>query len=179
MRLPYTPNPPSTSSPTEADILSRVLARRGGTLIPLDLTLLHAPLIADGFNAFFGAIRTKNSLPADVRELAFCRVAALHGCEYEWEIHSPIAREAGLGDEALRSVKSLSGEKQGLDERQSAVMDYADAMTRDVKVGDDVFGRVRAFFEDQQMVELTVSIAGFNTVTRVCVALDVGEKNEK
>lgn len=51
MRLKYTANPPSDLTGEDAEILARVQARRRGMglpLIPLDLTLLHAPKLADG-----------------------------------------------------------------------------------------------------------------------------------
>lgn len=49
MRLDYVPNPPTDLSPEDQEVLERVKARRGSMgLIPLDLTLLHAPKIADG-----------------------------------------------------------------------------------------------------------------------------------
>lgn len=49
MRLDYVPNPPTNLSPEDQEVLERVQARRGALgLIPLDLTLLHAPKVADG-----------------------------------------------------------------------------------------------------------------------------------
>lgn len=49
MRLDYVPNPPTNLSSEDQEVLERVKARRGARgLIPLDLTLLHAPKIADG-----------------------------------------------------------------------------------------------------------------------------------
>ncbi len=49
MRLDYVPNPPTDLSPEDQEVLERVKARRGSMgLIPLDLTLLHAPKVADG-----------------------------------------------------------------------------------------------------------------------------------
>jgi len=49
MRLDYVPNPPTNLSPEDQEVLERVKARRGAMgLIALDLTLLHAPKIADG-----------------------------------------------------------------------------------------------------------------------------------
>lgn len=51
MRLNYTENPPTHLTGEDAEILKRVQDRRramGLPLIPLDLTLLHAPRIADG-----------------------------------------------------------------------------------------------------------------------------------
>jgi alkylhydroperoxidase family enzyme len=180
MRLKYTDNPPSFETVEDNAILDRVIARRGGKLIPLDRTLLHAPLITDGWNSFMVAIRTKNSLPADVRELAFCRVIALTKAWYEWEIHTPIARQAGLKGEVLAVIEPgtpIADDGNILDERQRAVVTYADAVSLDAVVPEDVFAAVRRFFSDKDMVELTASIAGFNTVARFVTALDVGEIN--
>lgn len=50
-------------------------------------------------------------------------------------------------------------------------------MTRDVRVSDALFSRVRAHFDDRQVVELTTVIAAYNCVSRFLVALDVGERN--
>lgn len=76
MRLPYTSNPPPATDPETAAIIARVQARRSPRpLQALDLTLLHSPPVADGWNSFLGAIRTKTSLEDDVREIAICRVA--------------------------------------------------------------------------------------------------------
>lgn len=50
MRLPYVDDPPTFTDEEDKAILKRVQARRGERgLIPLDLTLLNAPPIADGW----------------------------------------------------------------------------------------------------------------------------------
>lgn len=78
MRLPYTPNPPPASDPETASIISRIRERRSPRpLQALDLTLLHSPNVADGWNSFLGAIRTRTSLEDHVREIAICRVAVV------------------------------------------------------------------------------------------------------
>lgn len=95
MRLPYVENPPQAGSLSEANqaIWDRISARREPRpLLPLDLALLHNPEIADGWNSFLGAIRTKTSLGDDVREISICRVAVLNGAAYEWEHHAPLAK---------------------------------------------------------------------------------------
>jgi alkylhydroperoxidase family enzyme len=178
MRLPYIPDPPLTSSPDEETIVNAIRARRGSRgLIAIDRTVLHAPQIAAGFNAFMGAIRTKNSLPADIREIAFCRVAALHSCKYEWNEHSPLAKQAGVSNDALEAIKGAGS--GGLGEKQEAVVAYADALTKNVQVPDKIFNAAKKFFSDSEMLELTASIAGFNAVTRIVIGLDVGEMNGK
>lgn len=179
MRLPYVPNPPPCKNVEEEAMLDRILQRRGPSgLNELDRTQFHAPLIADGFNAYFKALRTQNGLPAYIRELCFCRVAALLGSWYEWDIHMPLAREAGVNEESVIDLKrGVPGRIHGLDERSQAVVDVVDTMTLRTAVDQTTFENVRRFFDEKGMVELINSIAGFNGLSKLVVALDVGEKN--
>ena len=180
MRLPYAPsNPPSPSS---AAAYTQISARRAPQPFQaLDLTLLHSPPVASGWSSFLGAIRTQTSLPACIRELCICRVAALNGAEYEWMHHIGILRSEGglgeIGEKEVRSGMKYSGGE--LDERQWAVMAYTDAMTRDVKVGEEIFERLGKWFSEKEVVEITATVAAYNCVSRFLVALDVGEMNEK
>ncbi|KAK0719518.1 AhpD-like protein [Lasiosphaeris hirsuta] len=185
MRLPYTPNPPTPSSPTEAAVVARIAARRAPRpLQPLDLTLLHSPPVADGWNAFLGAIRTQTTIPADLRELAISRVAVVNRAWYEWMHHAPLAVAAGVGEAGMAVAKGvgalvLEAEEgpAGLSERQWVVLCFADEMTRNVEVRETTFERLRGLFEEREVVELTATIACYNMVSRFLVALDVGEKN--
>lgn len=179
MRISYTSNPPTLESENERAIVQRVLDRRHPDgLWKLDRALLHSPQTTDGFNAFVGAIRNKTSLPADLRETAFLRVAALCNCWYEWDIHSPIVRSAGISEEGLQSILKGDLESGWLTEQQKAVIEYADAVTsQGCIVSDAHVEKLKEFLDEKQVVEMTACIAGFNLVSRFITALDVGEKN--
>ncbi|KAJ3547607.1 hypothetical protein NM208_g1432 [Fusarium decemcellulare] len=76
MRIPYVSNPPPTKNEEEAAIVKRIEERRNPRpLQSLDLALLHSPPVADGWNSFLGAVRTKTSLSDDLRELAISGLA--------------------------------------------------------------------------------------------------------
>jgi alkylhydroperoxidase family enzyme len=166
MRLPYVPNPPAPSSPEEAAIVERITARRAPRpLQPLDLALLHAPPVADGWNSFLGAVRTRTTLPADLREIAISRVAVVNRAWYEWAHHAPLAEEGGVSKEGMEVVKRegelllLSGETPaGLTDKQWAVVCYADEMTRNVQVRDETFARLREAFGEREIVEITATV---------------------
>jgi alkylhydroperoxidase family enzyme len=177
-RLPYVA--------PDGDVTARILARRGGRLTALDGMLLHSPEFADGWNSMLGAVRGQSTLPADVRELVILRVASRNGASYEWAAHAPVARQAGLGDEQLAMISvgggagsavggagSAVGGAGSLSPAQWAALAYADAMTVHVAVPDEVFGALRAHFDERQVLELTVTVGTYNMVSRVLVALDV------
>ncbi|RMJ23581.1 4-carboxymuconolactone decarboxylase family protein [Aspergillus sp. HF37] len=184
MRLPYVPDPPPTSSNAEAEILARVQARRAPNgLLPLDRALLHSFPVADGWNSFIGAIRSRTSLPAVIRELVICRVAVINGAWFEWEQHAPLLREGGLSEEAMDLVCDSQADyarrvgSTTLSRDQAAVLNYTDAMTRTVAVPEHVFQEVKEYFGEREVVEITATAAAYNCVSRFLVALDVGEKN--
>ncbi|KAE8404847.1 AhpD-like protein [Aspergillus pseudonomiae] len=197
MRLPYAPSEPPASDPDAADIYARIAARRNPRpLIPLDLSLLHSPPVADGWNSFLGAIRTRTIIDQGLLELAVCRVAVLTGAVYEWNAHAPLALKGGIQAPELHAVRTLPSTVVGeaaelskakealaqsaLTSRQQAIVQYADEMTQTVKVQDATFAQLQTEgFSDREIVELTTGIAGYNCVSRVLVALDVGENNAK
>jgi alkylhydroperoxidase family enzyme len=166
MRLPYVDptNPNAFQDPEEAAIVSRVRARRAPRpLQPLDLTLLHSPAVADGWNSFLGAIRTRTSLSDDVREIAICRVAVINEAWYEWAHHAPLAKAGGVSDGGLKILeeKTLDGKNGGseLTEKQWAVVHYTDAMTRDVVVNQELFDTLKKHFSEQEIVEVTATVS--------------------
>ncbi|KAJ9628298.1 uncharacterized protein PV06_01258 [Exophiala oligosperma] len=183
MRLHYIAHPSRTLSAGYQEIVQRIETRRRATgLLPLDLTLLHAPEIANGWNTLFDAIRTKNSLAEDIREIAICRTALINRAWFEWNAHAPILQHCkGFTIDQFETVKQRSPSCQGvLNNQQWAVLRYADIMTTEVAVPQALFDEVRATgFSAQQMVELTATIATYNMVGRFLVALDVGEENDK
>ncbi|KIW89188.1 uncharacterized protein Z519_10040 [Cladophialophora bantiana CBS 173.52] len=188
MRLPYAPSTPPADSPSSvAEIYARIAARRKPRpLIPLDLTLLHSPPVANGYNAFVGALRTETIVPQFLLELAISRVAILTGAVYEWNIHAALALKAGLSSDALEvacgTPKGKVGEEKSaaaLSEKEVAVLKYTDEATVDVKVQDATFEDLKTHFNNREILELATVVAGYNAVSRILVPLDVGENNDK
>jgi alkylhydroperoxidase family enzyme len=178
MRLQYAANPPQTTTAEEAEILSAIQARRApGPLQPIDLALLHAPPIAFGWSSFLGAVRNKSTLPADIREISVLRVAALCGSKYEIDEHTPYAKRAGVSERDISAV--LNGSRGDLNDVQWAALRFAEAMTVDVKVSQEIFDELKQWLSDRQMVEVTATIAALNCAARFLVALNVGELEEE
>lgn len=182
MRLSYTADPPSFEDPADAAVAQRVAARRAPfPLLALDLALLHSPPVADGWNSFFGALRTQTSnITADLRELAISRVAVINHAWYEWGQHAPLATAAGVSDAGLavllQETTFTFGDTAAVDAGlltalQWAVLVYTDEMTRHVQVADETFSLMRTLFDERQMVELTAVVRFFRLPCCHCMAL--------
>lgn len=161
MKIPYVPDPPIADSPEDDAIIKRIRARRGsGGLLKLDLALLHSPPLADGWNSFFGAIRTRTSISGDLRELIMCRIAVCNEAWYEWDQHAPLAEHEGVGRAALEAIKKdpLDDKPSELTEKQWAVVLYTDEMTKNIRVKDATMQKLRDHFSDREVVEVTTTV---------------------
>jgi alkylhydroperoxidase family enzyme len=167
-RLPY----PDIDRPDLAPLVERIKRERGGRMLNLYRMLLHSPPMAEGWLAFFTSVRQKGTLAGRYRELAIMRIAVINGADYEFDAHVPFALQEGLTQAQLDAL-AADRVPAGLTETDRAVLAYADAMTRQVRVPDEVFAQVRKQLPERELVELTVTVAGYNCVSRFLEAIQV------
>jgi alkylhydroperoxidase family enzyme len=177
MRIPdWTPE----AKPQPAELVDAILERRGGALLNLDRALLWSEPLARGWNVYLKNVRTGLATSRKLRELGICTVALITGAHYEYHHHAPDFLAAGGSQAELDALNRFvdtgaqatpGGAALGVDE--ALVVEYAASMTRDVKVPDALFDRMRARFDTTQVVELTAAIATYNMVARFLLALGV------
>ncbi|MGL6111950.1 MAG: carboxymuconolactone decarboxylase family protein [Rubrivivax sp.] len=160
------------SSTVDGEVLGRVLQRRGGRLLNLDKQLLHSPAVADGWNAFMGAIRGHTQLDGALRELMILQVAVLNRAPYEFAQHAPVARAEGLSQAQIDAVASWR-DSALFDARERDALAYAEAMTLAVQVPQPLFDAVQRRFSARELVELTATVASYNMVSRFLEALQI------
>ena len=174
-RIPYVPDLPGEGG--DSELVARIRARRGGSLLNLDRMLLNSPSFAHGWNTHLGAVRGELTLPPKLRELAVCAVAVLNGADYEFGHHAPeLLRSGGTPAqvEALKTLHSGCDHPDVFDGLELAVLRLTLEMTRNVEVADATFESVRSQIGDaRQVVELVGVIATYNMVSRFLVALGV------
>jgi 4-carboxymuconolactone decarboxylase len=158
--------------PELAETEARILAERGRVSLLYQVLLNSAP-IASGWERLLTAVRNQTGVPADLRELTILRVAVLNGARFEFDAHVPHARKAGVSAAKIEALREADLAAAGFDERERLALDLADAMTREVVVPDALFARLRAAFDDRGVVEMVATVAAYNMVSRLLVALDI------
>lgn len=160
--------------PDLAEQEARIAAARGRISL-LYQVLLNSPPIAHGWEQMLSAVRNHSSLSAAVRELVILRVAILNRAPYEFDAHVPHAQAAGVSLAAIEATRALAlpADSPWSDEERVA-LELADAMTRDIEVPDALFARVEAAFPGQKLLDLVATVAAYNMVSRLLVALRVG-----
>jgi AhpD family alkylhydroperoxidase len=165
------PIPPGTR-PELAAQEARIAAERG-RVSPLYQVLLNSPPMAHGWEQMLSAVRNRSSLPADLRELAILRVAVLNRASYEFDAHVPHALAGGLSQAQVDAVRA-DAPGAPLLPPHLLVLELTDVMTRTIEVPDALYQRVAAQFGTQQQVDLLVTIAAYNMVSRFLIAAHVG-----
>lgn len=161
---------PAAQTDEGREIEARIIRSRG-EISPLYGVLLQSLPVVEGWEALLTAIRQKTSIDPALRELVILRIAVLNDAPYEYDSHVPHALKAGLSEAQIEAVRRA--DRTPFTPMQNAVLDYADAMTRDIKVSDAAFAPIRAAFDDTGLVELTATIAAYNMVSRFLTALHV------
>jgi len=167
-RIPYA----DPSRPEISALAERITRERGGRMLNLYRMLLNSPPVAEGWLTLFTAIRQKAKLADRYRELATLRVAVINGADYEFQAHIPFALKAGVTQAQIDAIGAGTN-PAGLEPVDLAVLDYTEAMTRSIRVDDATFKRIREHFDEQEIVELTATIAGYNLVSRFLEALHI------
>lgn len=153
---------------------AQIMAERG-RISPLYQVLLNSPPIAHGWEQMLSAVRNRNSLPADVRELVILRVAVLNRAPYEFDAHVPHALAAGATQGAIDAVRDVPlAHDAPLSQVQRLALRMTDAMTRDIEVPDELYDEVRRAFDAQGQLDLVATVAAYNMVSRLLVALQIG-----
>ena len=170
--ISYLPDDDSAGPP---ELLQAIRARRpGGKLLNLDRILLHSPNYAQAWNTMFGTIRNKLSLEGRLRETAIMAIGALNKADYEWIQHEGEYLKTGGTKDQLAAMKKdvAKAEKNDklFNEQERATLALTREMTKNIDVSPATLKRVRSFLNDQQLIELIGTIAGYNMVSRFAVA---------
>ncbi|SDD09972.1 alkylhydroperoxidase AhpD family core domain-containing protein [Variovorax sp. CF079] len=157
--------------PELAEVESRIMAQRGRVSL-LYQVLLNSGPIASGWERMLTAVRNQTGVPADLRELMILRVAVLNGAGFEYDAHVPHAQKAGVGAEKIDAVRQ-DGLSDVFAPLERLVLELTDAMTRQVVVPEELMDRIQQHFDPKGVVEVVATVAAYNMVSRLLVALNV------
>jgi 4-carboxymuconolactone decarboxylase len=101
------PDPSATLTPDARGVYERIARKRGHVGGPYT-PLMHHPPLAERVAALGEYLRFDATLPPDVRELAILVTARAVGQPYEWVMHAPLARQAGVPAEVIERVRTHS-----------------------------------------------------------------------
>jgi AhpD family alkylhydroperoxidase len=149
--------------------------RYGHVLGPIAVTAHHPRLLA-GYSAFELALERADSVDPRLEELGAMRAATMTGCPFCIDFGSAQMQRLGFTAEKLAEVDRWRG-SDAFSEDERLVLEYAEGMSATpVDVSDELFGRLRARFDEPAIVELTAAIAIENYRGRFNHAVGLGSE---
>ena len=124
--------------------------------------LAHHPQLLQALIGVYEAFAESPSVERKLMELGVLICSRVNACEYCLQHHTPLAHASGLTSEQLRCIAqgSWNAARDLWTQKEWLVIRYAEQMTREpYKIGDALFDELHRYFDDRQIVDMTMRFA--------------------
>lgn len=134
--------------------------------------MAHCPDILVVFSDLLGKTMCEGSVSSEIKWKMALHVSKVNECDYCASVADNKLHACGLDDGIIEEIKNHKFED--LPEEEQIVLEYAEGVSREAyKVSDELFNKLKKYYNDQQVVELTSVIGLFNYINRFNDALRV------
>ncbi|HET8578031.1 MAG TPA: carboxymuconolactone decarboxylase family protein [Methylomirabilota bacterium] len=158
-------------SPEAQKVYDRIAAKRGAIRGPY-APLMHHPTLAGLVGDLGEFLRFDGALPGDIREMAILITARAAAQPFEWVMHAPIARTAGLPDPVIEHIRT----KRELEALPARYADAAQIVAHTLarrSIPQELQDRVQAALGVNGLVELVVLTGYYSLIAAVLFSFDV------
>ena len=142
--------------------------------ISLTQALVNSPNAARAFGGLGQFIRYGSKLDPRLRELAILQVGWLARSPYDWSHHVKLGHDFGVSDDDIQAlIDDTAGKPTQLDDMAKMVLRAAREMTTDGAMTNATFAALQQALGNEQIVDLTITIAFYNAVVRVLATLQI------
>src|SRR5690242_18030806 len=112
-----------------------------------------------------------SGLERSLYELVKTRASQINGCAYCLDMHTKDARKAGETEQRLYALSAWR-ETPFYTDRERAALEWTEALTliSQNDVPDSLYEHVHKFFDEQEMVALTMAIVAINGWNRLAIS---------
>ncbi len=159
-------------APPEVKEVFQKIEDNGAKITNLFKAVANSPKVLLNFIRLGNSIAGRMGLPPKWRELVILRVARLTNSEYEWVGHASLALKKGVSREQINAIADWQNSSEFNDDER-AILQYTDEVTQNVSVTEQTFSTLKRFFDEQTIVELTLTASYYGMLARVLVPLQV------
>ncbi len=164
-------DPLGSLSPDAQKIYDKIAATRGAIRGPYE-PLMHHPVLAELVADLGEYLRFKSTLPADVRELAILITARAVSQPFEWVMHVPIGRRAGLPDDVIERIRTR-GDVAALPPKYASAARVIRHVLARESVPADAQDEAQKHFGVTGLIELVTLGGYYQLIAAVLFAFDV------
>lgn len=172
--MSYIETPPDHRFPWYARLFFANQRRRYGRELEPAKLWARSPRVFAGLSMLYGALDRKSSpIEPALRTLITVLVSQINWCAFCVDINSATGLKRGLTGAHLAALHDFEISPL-FDERIKAALAYAVAVTvTGSRVDDKLMARLKKYFDDDAVIELTALIAFQNLSSKFNAALDV------
>ena len=161
----------SALTPEQAEVYDAIVSSRGAIAGPFQVWL-ETPELADRAQSLGEEVRFRTSLDRRLSELAILVTARFWNTQFEWTVHEPLARDAGVGRKVIEAIRSRRAPE--FDRRdEESVYRYATQLLEKRFVEDSVFAAARDELGTRGVTELTLLLGYYTLVSFSLNAFEV------
>lgn len=118
-------------------------------------------------------LENKFTIDKELQHLIQMYVATLNGCAFCRDINAASLEQQRVSDEKIDELMKFK-ESELFSESEKAALSYADEVTRNRQVDAGTFNRLKDYFDEQEIVEITMINAVENFYTMMNRPLNIG-----
>jgi AhpD family alkylhydroperoxidase len=148
--------------------------RKYGRVLDPGLLWGRSPWVFSAVALLYGSLdRSGSPLPPSLRSLLTVRVSQINHCAFCIDINSSTLMKRGV---SLEKIESLENWRHNplFDDLEKAALEFTEAVTfPDREITDGLMARLKQYFDEDEIVELTALIAFQNLSSKFNSALNV------
>jgi uncharacterized peroxidase-related enzyme len=134
-------------------------------------TMARVPEVLQHFMPFYSAVIEHGTVERKYKELAYLKTSLTNGCEYCFRAHSASGKKNGVTEDQIKAL-AFFHRSPVFDAKEKAVILYAERVTRGASaIRPAALDELKGYFNEDQIVELTLAIAVANFTNRFNDAL--------
>ena len=138
---------------------------RGGLRGPF-IALLRSPELMSRLQKVGEVLRCRSSLAPRLNEFVMLIVAREWTQQFEWQVHHPLAIEAGL-EPGIAAAIAEGRRPRGMADDEALAWDFCDELLRTRGVSDATYARAVDLLGERGMIDLVGLVGYFTTVSMV------------
>ncbi|MGA1642688.1 MAG: carboxymuconolactone decarboxylase family protein [Ilumatobacteraceae bacterium] len=174
MRLPVRG---SSDDPRLSELFAKGLTGPEGDPLNIFGVLGNHPDMLKRWLVFATHVLSKNTLSSRDRELLILRTGWNCGSKYEWGQHVVIARECGIGDDEIESVK-VGPTASSWSSHDRMLLTAADELHEHQTLSDHAWNGLTATYSTEQVLDVIATVGNYHLVAMFLnstgVPLDAG-----
>lgn len=159
----------TTDNPVVKEAFERMRKKRG-KVTNIYKALAHKPSILNTIGPFVAAVQQPDELDPKLKERIILRVSKINRSAYCCYAHEQISSKMGFTPNEITEMNNPGSAH--ISDAEKAALNYAEALTVNPgNIPDAVYGELRKYYSDSQVVEITMIAALYNMINRFNEAL--------